>query len=456
LTRTRTSARSGALALLLAAGAARAAASQAAPAAPARPDYEKDVVPILQAHCVDCHSSSDAQGDLVLETHEDLMMGGENGAVLTAGNAAKSKLVLMVEGKAKPKMPPKKDLPADAIAVLKAWIDAGAEPSASTAAAALPDIKPRVTRAAPVHALAWSPDGKAIAAGGYKEARLLDPATGQVMRTLSGAGDAVRALAFSPDGKLIVGAGGPPSRGGEAVVWDAATGERLRTLEGHRDCVGAAVFSPNGRFLATASYDKSIRLWYPGTGRERVRLREHLDAVFGLAFSPDGKWLASASGDRTVKIWDVTEGSRLFTLSDAQDTLYAVAFHPSGKRLAAAGADKVLRMWDLTPEGGALAFSAIAHEDAVLRLAYTPDGRTLVTAAADGMVKVWDTEKNVEVRALPRQADWPTAMVVDVKGEQIAVGRYDGTVGLYDLSSGRLRAEPMRPAARARVAGGGR
>jgi WD40 repeat protein len=455
------------LAAVLVLGLAPAAAGPAvAPAPPdpappaastaSAPDYERDVVPILRDHCVNCHSTSDPQGDLVLETHEELVRGGENGPVLTAGNSLKSKLVLLVEGKAKPKMPPKQDLPPDAIAVLKAWIDAGAEPSATAAAAALPVIKPRRGRPAPVHSVAWSQDGRILAIGGYQEARLLDAASGQVTRTLDGASDAVRALAFSPDGKLLVGAGGPPARGGEAVVWDLATGERLRTLTGQRDAVGAAAFSPNGRFLATASYDRSIRVWYAANGRERARLREHLDAVFALAFSPDGKWLASASGDRTVKMWDVAEGRRVFTLSDALDTVYAVAFHPSGKQLAAAGADRNLRVWDLAAEGGTLAFSAIAHEDAILRLAYTPDGRSLVTAAADGTVKVWDADRRVERRALPRQPDWPSALSVDAAGARVAVGRYDGTVGVYDLESGRLETELPRAAPRARVAGGAR
>jgi WD40 repeat protein len=442
----------------LAVAAALSCAAAAAPAPPdaPKPDFERDVAPILQDHCVNCHSAADPQGDLVLETHEDLMRGGEHGPVLTAGDSAKSKVVQLVEGRARPKMPPKKDLPPDAIAVLKAWIDAGAEPSPVTAATALPDVKPLAARPAPVHALAWSPDGRTIAVGGYKEVRVLDASTGRVLRTFTGASDAVRAVAVSPDGKLVIGAGGPPARGGEAVVWDAASGEKLRTLEGHRDFVDAAALSPNGRFLATGSYDKTVRLWYPGTGRERARLREHLDAVFGLAWSPDGKWLASASGDRTVKVWDATEGARAFTLSDALDTVYAVAFHPSGKRLAAGGADKNLRVFNLTAEGGALAFAVIAHEDAILRLAYSPDGRFLVTAAADGTVKVWDAETITEKQSLPRQSDWPTAMALDAKGERLAIGRYDGTVGVYDLASGRLQAEWLRPAARTRAAGGAR
>ena len=426
--------------------AAASAAPQAAVPPAAGPDYERDVVPLLQQHCMDCHSAADPQGDFVMDTYEDLMKGGEHGPAIVAGRSAESKLVAMVEGRAKPKMPPKKELPADALTVIKAWIDAGAQPPAASAASALPDITPRMARPAPVYSVAFAPDGKTVAVAGHKEVRLLDAGTGQVLKTLSGPSDAVRAVAYSPDGKLLAAAGGAPSRGGEVVLWDPVSGERARTIEGHRDYVYAAAFSPTGRFLATASYDRAIRLWYPGTGKERAKLSEHLDAVFALAFSPDGRWLASGSGDRTVKVWDVSAGQRLFTLSDALDNVYAVAFHPSGRQLAAGGADRMVRVWDVTAQGGKLAFATIAHEDPIVALAYSRDGRRLVSAGADRVVKVWDVDKKAELRVLANQTDWPMSVAIAPDGSRLAVGRYDGSVSMYDVESGRLQADLLRAA----------
>ena len=244
-----------------------------------------------------------------------------------------------------------------------------------------------------------------------------------------------------------------PARSGEIVLWDAATGTLLRTIKGHRDYVYQAAFSPPGALLlATSSYDKSIRLWDVSTGIEKATLREHTDAVFPVAFSPDGKRLASGAGDRTVKVWDVSSGKRLFTLSDSLDTVYALAFHPSGRQLSAAGADKMIRTWDLAGQDGTLAFSTIAHEDAIVQLVYSADGRWMVTAAADRRVKVWDVEKRTELRVLTAQSDWPTALALH--GQRLAVGRYDGSVSLYDLASGRLQADLLKPAApTARAAG---
>jgi WD40 repeat protein len=437
---------------LLAAGLTLALAARAGADSP---DYGRDIAPIVKQHCIVCHSGvmADASGQLHMETHADLLKGGKSGPALVKGRSADSLLVKRLEGTILPKMPMQGALPAEQIALVKAWIDGGATegttPAGSGMASAplapgpttLPAIAPRRSVPAPVDALAFNPDGTRLAVAGYKEVRIVDVARGTVA-TWPGPLALVRAVAWSPDGRFLAAAGGLPLQSGEVVVFDAATGERVRAWTGHTDAINAIAFSPDGSLLASGSHDKLAKLWDPATGREVRTLKEHTEAVFPVAFSPDGTWLATGGGDRTVKIWDVLSGRRLYTLSDPLDAVYALAFHPSGKRIAAGGADKMIRLFELTAEGGTMVQALVAHDDAVLALAFARDGQTLWSAGADRLVKRWDLASGREIAVLEGQPDWPQSIAVSPDGREVAVGRLDGTAALYATDTKQKRLEP--------------
>lgn len=387
--------------------------SQSSRHAQSQASYSQHVAPIFQAKCLACHNHTTRQGGLNLESYEALLNGGKRGAAIVPGQSAASLLVKMIEGTVKPRMPLGDQLSADEIKTIKAWIDAGARgtdgsaptaapPAASTTAADIPTIKPTVPVNAAISALAFQNDGMAIALGRYQTVELINAQTGAPLVKLSGHANQVRAVAFSPDGKLLAAAGGNPGQFGEIKIWDVAARKELRAWRGHRDNIFALAFSPDGTKLATCSYDRMIKLWDVATGAEIKNLKDHTDAVFSVAFSPDGKRLASASADRTVKIWDAMSGQRIYTLSDALDAVNSIAFHPSGKLLAGAGADRIIRLWELGESEGRQVKSLIAHEDVINQLAFSPNGKLLVSTGADKLLKFWDAARLEETHSAER------------------------------------------------------
>jgi WD40 repeat protein len=162
-----------------------------------------------------------------------------------------------------------------------------------------------------VFSLFFSPDGKSLASAGINNTvTVWDVATGKIRLTLT---PGVTLLGFTPDGTLIGGSGG----NGDIFLWDAAAGEERFVLQGHQNLVPAAAFSPDGRLLASGSgeiipgrltHDTTIRLWELATGQQLRVISVHNKTVTSLVFSPDGRILASASGDRTLRLWGVPNG----------------------------------------------------------------------------------------------------------------------------------------------------
>lgn len=283
--------------------------------------------------------------------------------------------------------------------------------------------------------LQYSPDGKLIALAGFRQITLIDSATRQPVAGLKGSVEAVRALAFSRDGQWLAAAGGLPARSGEVLIWNLPRRELVRSIHGHADCIYAVAFSPDGTSVATASYDKLLKLWDTATGKPIRTFQDHIDAVYALAFTPDGKRLISGAADRTIKIWDVATARRLYTLSEPQDAINTLALDPSGRLLAAAGLDKSIRIWSLGEAAATITTSLIAHAEPILRLSWSPDGKYLLSSSADRTVKVFEARDLTEIVSLP-QTDWVYGLSWSPDGSTFAIGQFDGKWSIHSMHGG--------------------
>jgi len=409
------------------------------------PSFAEHVQPLLTKYCAGCHSGDEPEGGLVLEDFAGLSRGGENGDVLVPGKPDESKLLRVLEKEAEPFMPPEdsEQLSAEQIAVLRTWIQAGAKAPAESAAEPSRLMVPAIATVGevrnPIHALAWSHDGDFLAAGRYRAVEIR-AADGELVQTLEGLSGHVNQVGISRDGNFLWAAGGEPGVAGEVALWKTADWTRLRSFNGHSDSIYAADLSLDGRWLATGSYDRSIKVWDTVTGEEVAGLDGHHGPVFGLAFHPSGELLASASDDGTVKLWDVKGAHRLDTFVEPTKAQYAVAFSPDGRFVVGGGVDNRIRVWEITKGGtegtNLLRYARFAHEAPILQLSFSQDGKTLFSSAEDRTIKLWDPQEFTQRRMLDSQPEWPVALSASPDGRLLAAGRLDGSLGLYEIDEG--------------------
>ncbi len=261
--------------------------------------------------------------------------------------------------------------------------------------------------AAAVSSLAFLPGGDLVSAARDGAAVVWNPAPEWKLERTIGTGEAkspltdrVNALAFSRDGKLLAAGSGEPSRGGEIKLWDAATGALVRDLPNvHSDAVLGLDFSPDGRFLASGAADKMARVTDLATGKVARTFEGHTHHVLAVSWSLDGRTLATAGADNLVKVWDAVSGDRKKNIEGYEKEVTAVRFSGASATLLTSSGDNRVRLVALDGKE-VRAFPEVA--DFMQAAAITADGQVVVAGGQDGVLRVWNAADGKPLIVFPR------------------------------------------------------
>jgi len=239
-------------------------------------------------------------------------------------------------------------------------------------------------------------------------------------------GGPVLALEFSPDGQRLATA----SEDKTARVWDRTSpGPGPLVLEGHHEPLTDVAWSPDGKTLATASKDWTVRLWDAGTGKCIQTLFGHKDSVESVTFSPDGKRLATASRDTTARIWNIASGDWEEVFPTDGDFLHAVAFSPDGRWVATGGSKGIARLWDVA--GGGPVHVLRGHDDKVYDVAWSLDGERMATASIDGRLRIWNGRTMARLAEIEAHRRYVLSARFSADGRRIVTSGDDGAVRVW-------------------------
>lgn len=408
---------------------------------------------ILRAHCFSCHNVEKKRGQLDLTSREAAIKGGESGPALKPGKASDSSLVKLLAPGADPHMPPKKQLPDKLIATLRGWVDAGAPWDAGvlkllTRETRADELKSLPASYTPVLAVALAPDGQRLASA--RGNQLLIHTLGATNRTLSatltGARDAIQSIAWSADGRWL--AAGEFRR---VLLYDAKTLQPFGTLD--KPLAGRATaiaFTPDGNTLAVADSPGGapglVHLWKMGDEKPFASWAAHNDSILDLKISANGKLLATGSADKLARVWNLATQKEVAKLEGHTSYVQAVAFGKDDAELATGGADKEIKIWDIANQEKKSAFQN--RSAAVTALHWTVGGTNLLTVAEDGSASaITDIKRHSgeqssapgTERKLSAIGDVLYAVTATPDAKTVFAGCHDGSV--YVWAAGKAAAK---------------
>jgi RNA polymerase sigma factor (sigma-70 family) len=291
-----------------------------------------------------------------------------------------------------------------------------------------------------IYNLAFAPDSKTLATGGYECVHIWDAATGQTVRSLPMPGGLVRPLAFAPNGQMLAAGGlGPAIR-----LWDVGTGAVVREIRGYGGKVVSLVFSPDGRTLVSGTTDGTVRLWDVATGEEAGRLEQPALAYdyartlrWPFAGVPDNRIIARRDLGDPRRLWDAATGREVRGLDRLPQSLSALALaRDDGVAATASTSAPTIRLWQVA-SGNELR-QLHGHQELVCALAFSADGRLLASGDTAGVIRLWHAAAGTEAGQIQTGQPGFNGLAFSPDNRSLA-SCVDTTIRLWDVAGGKER-----------------
>lgn len=301
-----------------------------------------------------------------------------------------------------------------------------------------------------ISSIAFARNSSQLASAFSSTIKIWNPSNGQCLQTLRGHQADVNSVNFSHDSNRLVSV----SWDSTAKIWDVSHTDCLPTRGSHSDTISEAMhetmegqhssavrsvaFSPNSYWLASASWDGTVKVW-DSNGECMHTLSGHKNEVYFVGFAPDSTRIVSASTDFTARIWDTNSGKCLQTLKGHSEWFQSVTFACDARRLASVSAYGTCKVWDVDSGACLCTFESAGlnpnYWNGTDSVAFSPDAAQL--AVANGIdIEIWDMHSLERVQVLSGHSDEVFAVAFSRDSRRVASASDDNTIKIWDARNG--------------------
>jgi WD40 repeat protein len=213
--------------------------------------------------------------------------------------------------------------------------------------------------------------------------------------------------------------------------------QNIKTISAHEDRIDSLVIFPNNQWMASGSWDNTIKVWSVETGKLHMTLFGHVNAVTALAIDYNGDWLVSGSVDHTIKIWSVQSQQLHQTLLGHSEAVTALAVSSNGQLIASGSADNTIKIWSIAT--GEILRTLVGHTNSITAIKITPNGQFVISESADNTIKIWSVETGENEETLMYQAKLIKSVLISQDGQWILSFSWDNWIKIWSVATGELQ-----------------
>ncbi|MEI6881452.1 MAG: caspase family protein, partial [Bacteroidota bacterium] len=217
-----------------------------------------------------------------------------------------------------------------------------------------------------------------------------------------------------------------------SVTSSAQNSKCIKTLIGHAAEVNSVCFSPDGKYIASGSWDNTIKIWDIENG-SMFTLSENNSVVRFVCFSPDGKKIASCTNHDIIKIWDV-ESRKFINTLEIHQPINSFCFSPDGKSIAS-NSDNLIQIWDL--KSGKRLNKLSGFSSSIRTVCFLQDGKHLASCSDNNIVKIWDVNSEKCINTILLESSFQGSVCFSHDVKLLSSGTDYNTIKIWDIENGK-------------------